>query len=58
MNTTQIMLLRICGAVFLIIAIIAAIGDPYSLKGIFNKPVGNGQHGTARSAVKGEVTRA
>lgn len=57
MNYTQILLLCICGAVFLVIAIIAAVGDRYSLKGIPNKPVGNGQHGTARFATKGEVTR-
>ncbi len=57
MNTTQIFLLCICGAFFLIVALIAAIGDRYSLKGIPNKPVGNGQHGTARFATKGEVIR-
>lgn len=57
MNQTQILLLCICGAFFLIVALIAAIGDHYSLKGIPNKPVGNGQHGTARFATKGEVTR-
>lgn len=38
-------------------ALIAAIGDHYSLKGIPNKPVGNGQHGTARFATNGEVTK-
>lgn len=57
MNQTQILLLCICGAFFLIVALIAAIGDHYSLKGIPNKPVGNGQHGTARFATKGEVIR-
>lgn len=57
MNTTQILLLCICGAVFLVIAIIAEIGNRYSLNGIPNKPVGNGQHGTARFATKGEVAR-
>ena len=57
MSTTQIALLCICGAVFFIIAIIAAVGEHYSLKGIPNKPVGNGQHGTARFATRGEVTR-
>ena len=45
MNTTQIFLLCLCGAFFLVVALIAAIGDHYSLKGIPNKPVGNGQHG-------------
>ncbi len=57
MNQTQILLLCICGAVFLIIAVLAAVGDHYSLKGIPNKPVGNGQHGTARFATTGEVTK-
>ena len=57
MNTTQIILLCICGAFFLIIAIIVAIGDRYSLNGIPNKPIGNGQHGTARFATKGEVAK-
>lgn len=55
MNQTQILLLCICGAFFLIVALIAAIGDHYSLKGIPNKPVGNGQHGTARFATKGRL---
>ena len=57
MNSTQILLLCICGAVFLVIAVLAAVGNLYSLKGIPNKPVGNGQHGTARFATKGEVVR-
>ncbi len=37
--------------------VLAAIGNLYSLKGIPNKPVGNGQHGTARFATKGEFSR-
>ncbi len=57
MNTTQILLLCICGAFLLIIAALTAIGNLYSLKGIPNKPVGNGQHGTARFATKGEITK-
>ncbi len=57
MNSTQILLLCLCGAFFLIIAVLAAIGNLYSLKGIPNKPVGNGQHGTARFATRGEVSR-
>lgn len=44
-------------SIFLVVALIAAIGDHYSLKGIPNKPVGNGQHGTARFATNGEVTK-
>ncbi len=57
MNTSQIFLLCLCGAFFLVVALIAAIGDHYSLKGIPNKPVGNGQHGTARFATNGEVAK-
>ena len=57
MNSTQIMLLCICGVFVLVIAVIAAIGNLYSLKGIPNKPVGNGQHGTARFATNGEVAK-
>ncbi len=57
MNSTQILLLCICGAFFIVIAVLAAIGNLYSLKRIPNKPVGNGQHGTARFATRGEVTR-
>lgn len=57
MNTSQIFLLCLCGAFFLVVALIAAIGDRYSLKGIPNKPVGNGQHGTARFATKSEVVK-
>ena len=57
MNSTQILLLCICGAVFLVIAVLAAVGNLYSLKGIPNKPVGNGQHGTARFSTKSEVAK-
>lgn len=56
MTSSQILLLCICGAAFLIIGLIAAIGGTYSLKGIPNKPVGNGQHGTARFATPREVS--
>lgn len=56
MNSSQILLLCLCGAAFLIIGLIAAIGSTYSLKGIPNKPVGNGQHGTARFATPREVS--
>ena len=55
MSSTQILLLCLCGVFVLVIAVIAAIGNLYSLKGIPNKPVGNGQHGTARFATNGEV---
>lgn len=56
MTSSQILLLCLCGAAFLIIGLIAAIGSTYSLKGIPNKPVGNGQHGTARFATPREVS--
>lgn len=42
MNQTQIFLLCLCGAFFLVVALIAATGDHYSLKGIPNKPVWGG----------------
>lgn len=57
MSQTQILLLSLCGAFFVVIAIIAAIGNLYSLKGIPNKRVGNGQHGTARFATNSEIAR-
>lgn len=57
MSQTQILLLCLCGAFFVVIAIIAAIGNLYSLKGIPNKRVGNGQHGTARFATNSEISR-
>jgi len=56
MEFTQVVLLCVCGAAFLIIGLIAAIGSTYSLKGIPNKPVGNGQHGTARFATPREIS--
>ena len=56
MTSSQILLLCICGAAFLIIGLIAAIGSTYYLKGIPNKPVGNGQHGTARFATPREIS--
>ena len=57
MNTSQILLLCVCEAFLIIIAVIAAIGNLYSLKVIPNKPVGNGQHGTAIFATNGEVAK-
>ena len=57
MTSTQILLLCLCGAAFLVIGLITAIGSTYSLKGIPSKPVGNGQHGTARFATPKEISR-
>lgn len=45
MTSSQILLLIIGGGLFLVIALIIAIGDGGSLKSFKNKPVGNGQHG-------------
>lgn len=56
MESTQILTLCLFGAAFLVIGLIVAIGSTYSLKGIPNKPVGNGQHGTARFATLREVS--
>lgn len=55
MESTQILTLCLFGAAFLVIGLIVAIGSTYSLKGIPNKPVGNGQHGTARFATPREI---
>lgn len=57
MTSSQILLLIIGGGLFLVIALIIAIGDGGSLKSFKNKPVGNGQYGTARFATKGEVSK-
>lgn len=57
MTSSQILILVIGGGLFLVIALIIAIGDGGSLKSFKNKPVGNGQHGTARFATKGEVSK-
>lgn len=56
MESTQILTLCLFGAAFLVIGLIVAIGSTYSLKVIPNKPVGNGQHGTARFATPREVS--
>ena len=56
MESTQILTLCLFGAAFLVIGLIVAIGSTYSLKGIPNKPVGNGQHGTARFATPREIS--
>ena len=57
MTSSQILLLVIGGSLFLVLALIIAVGDGGSLKSFKNKPVGNGQHGTARFATKGEVAK-
>lgn len=57
MTSSQILLLVIGGGLFFVIALIIAIGDGGSLKSFKNKPVGNGQHGTARFATKNEIAK-
>lgn len=57
MTSSQVLLLIIGGGLFLVIALIIAIGDGGSLKSFKNKPVGNGQHGTARFATKNEIAK-
>lgn len=56
MNSSQILLLVIGGGTFLVIAIVIAIGDNGSLKSFKMKPVGDGQHGTARFATPKEIS--
>lgn len=56
MNPSQILLLVIGGGIFLVIAIVIAIGDNGSLKSFKMKPVGDGQHGTARFATPKEIS--
>ncbi|MCM1059900.1 MAG: type IV secretory system conjugative DNA transfer family protein [Eubacterium sp.] len=56
MNQSQILLLVIGGGIFLVIAIVIAIGDNGSLKSFKMKPVGDGQHGTARFAAPKEIS--
>ncbi len=58
MNSSQILLLVIGGGIFLVIAIIIAIGDNGSLKSFKTKPVGDGQHGTARFTTPKEISAA
>ena len=57
MTSSLILLLLIGGGLFLVVALIIAIGDGGSLKSFKNKPVGNGQHGTARFASQKEIRR-
>lgn len=55
MSQTQIMGIVVMLAVFAVIMILAYCSNNYSLNGIKNKTVGNGQHGTARWAAKSEI---
>lgn len=55
MSQTQIMGIVVMLVVFAVIMILAYCSNNYSLNGIKNKTVGNGQHGTARWAAKSEI---
>ena len=57
MNQTQIIGIIVMLAVFAVMMILAYCSNNYSLNGIKNKTVGNGQHGTARFATKAEVKK-
>ena len=49
------LILGLCGIILIIFILIAAFGNNFSLNGIKRKSVGDGQHGTARFAAKGEI---
>ena len=53
----QFSFIIICGAFLLFIGCVVFFGNSYSLNHIKTKPVGDGQHGTARFATKGEINR-
>lgn len=55
MSQTQIIGIVVMLAVFAVIMILAYCSNNYSLNGIKNKTVGNGQHGAARWAAKSEI---
>lgn len=58
MNQTQIIGIIVMLAVFAVMMILAYCSNNYSLNGIKNKTVGNGQYGTARWAAKSEIKSA
>lgn len=55
MNQSQIIGIIVMLAVFAVMMILAYCSNNYSLNGIKNKTVVNGQHGTARWAAKSEI---
>lgn len=57
MNQSQIIGIIVMLAVFAVMMILAYCSNNYSLNGIKNKTVGNGQYGTARFATKAEVKK-
>jgi len=58
MQTSQIITLILIGAfMFTVIGGISLLAHYYTLNGIKSKTVGDGQHGTARFATKGEIRK-
>ena len=57
MSEKQTVLIGVLVVVFIAFIVIMNLLDNYSLNGIKSKKVGNGQHGTARFATKGEIKR-
>ena len=57
MSEKQTILIGVLVVVFIAFILIMNLLDNYSLNGIKSKKVGNGQHGTARFATKGEIKR-
>lgn len=51
-------LIAVVSVMGIVIAAILFLSNHYTLDGIKSKTVGDGQHGTARWATKGEITRA
>lgn len=58
MHLSQIVMLIIAGAtMFSMIGSFSMLANYYTLNGIKNRTVGDGQHGTARFASKAEINR-
>jgi len=58
MKETQIFqLVILCGTMFSVIGFIILMANRYTLANIKNKPVGDGQHGTARFATNREIQK-
>ena len=57
MSEKQTILIGVLVVVFIAFIVIMNLLDNYSLNEIKSKKVGNGQHGTARFATKGEIKR-
>ena len=56
MESITILILA-CGSMFIILALILFLSHNYTLNGIKNKTVGDGQYGTARFATVAEVRK-